>query len=133
MDFKPIIFIFITSIFFITACTQLSNRPVDTASLVKSMLYTQRHLIEVIYNSQVTGNIKRKMLLEKSHCDLIDRKVVYANQAINCPISDLNSRACIALFHQCIGLCKSYRENCIHCETQTIHCLSSKEIDIAKK
>ena len=127
MDFKLNIFIFITSIFFITACAQLSNTPVDTASLVKSMLYTQRHLIEVNYHSPATHNTDRKTLLEQSHCDLIDRKMIHTNLPIHCPVIDIKNQACIALFHQCIGRCKSYRQNCMRCEIKTINCLSSNK------
>ena len=127
MDFKLNIFIFITSIYFITACMQLSNTPVDTASLVKSMLYTQRHLIEVNYNTKAAHNTDRKTLLEQSHCDLIDRKMIHTNLPIHCPVIDIKNQACIALFHQCIGRCKSYRKNCMRCEIKTINCLASNK------
>ena len=129
-----LLFIFLLSALALTACI---NQPqptenVDQVSLVRSMTYTHRNLLEVVLGAeseQVEG--KRDVLL-KSHCDLVDRGVVSASiETVGChsPV-DRSARLCIADFHRCIGVCPSFKQTCRRCEDQAEQCLVSAKAEL---
>ena len=113
----------------------------DRPSLIVSMSYTQRQLLDILLNPP-TNELseqdplllqnrdwlnKRRMLFLTSHCDLIRRKIV--NASIDYPACHgvaRNNRFCIIDFHQCIAKCPSYKRDCPPCEQKAIQCLSNK-------
>jgi hypothetical protein len=122
---KPFFIIFILTIFSISNCAQLPSIYVDHNSLIKSMIYTQRHLVEISY-SDGTADSARKQLLEQSHCDLINRQVVYSKTLnAQCAPLDTKTQACTVGFHNCIGQCASAKRLCNQCERRAINCLDT--------
>lgn len=114
----------------------------ERPSLIISMYYTQRQLLDILLNPlandlnkkappfslQSEELIKRRKLFLTSHCDLIRRKIV--NASVDYPACKgiaRNNRFCIIDFHQCIANCASNKRDCPPCEQQAIQCLSDKE------
>ena len=114
----------------------------DRPSLIVSMSYTQRQLLDILLNpptnelsdkepllaQQHEQLIKRRTLFLTSHCDLIRRQIV--NASVDYPACNgvaRNNRFCIIDFHQCIAKCPSYNRDCPPCEQQAMQCLSNNE------
>ena len=119
------VFLFIALM--ITSCKQLPDTSpyVDLPSQIRSMMYTHRNLLELKLDSTSLKSEQRHQLLMISHCDLIDRRMVYAKNKPNFCQAALNvdSLNCIAAFHHCINACPLFMRHCPTCETQVIRCL----------
>jgi len=121
----PLITLF--SILALTACSQnrQANPPkVDRISLIRSMAYTHRHLLDQKLDPKV-GDKSSEQVLLKSHCDLIKRWVVH-----KAPLPDvcqrdasLETQVCIAKFHRCVGACGTFMSDCPVCEKKAARCL----------
>ena len=135
MKIKPAIFL-ISFVLFLTGCTnqQQSSSRVDNISLLRSMTYTHRHLLDIeLASSPQEEQIRYESLLQ-SHCDLIDRDFVNVNNGSpsQCQIlAQANTQQCTTRFHRCVGKCPNYKENCTSCETQLQNCLY-KNVDDRK-
>ncbi len=119
------------SMLVLTACSQNppTNPPqVDRASLIRSMTYTHRHLLEQQLGAQ-TGEQGSGPILLQSHCDLIKRGVVQTKPlpALCEPSVSLDAQACIARFHRCVGACGTFMRDCPVCERKAARCL--EEVD----
>ena len=118
-------FLFIALI--ITSCKQLpdTSTHVDLPSQIRSMMYTHRNLLELKLDSTSLKSEQRHQLLMTSHCDLIDRRMIYAkNKPEFCQVViNAYSRKCIAAFHRCINACPMFLRHCPTCENQAIRCL----------
>ena len=114
----------------------------DRHTLIVSMTYTQRQLLDILLNPLTSGISdndplllqqreqldKRRTLFITSHCDLIRRDIV--NASVDYPACNTvkrNNRFCIIDFHQCIAKCASYKRDCPPCEQKAIQCLSNNE------
>jgi len=109
------------------ACSQNppTNPPeVDRSSLIRSMTYTHRHLLEQQLGPQIGEEGSGQVLLQ-SHCDLIKRGVVQTEPLPALCDSSIShdAQACIAQFHRCIGACPSYMKDCPVCERKAERCL----------
>lgn len=126
--------VFITTTFLITSCTQQPIQYVERNDLLKSMIYTQRHLVELAYNPDRSSQLPRKQLLEQSHCDLIHRQVVYtAIRQSQCKNTNTAAQTtCISRFHQCIGQCSNAKRLCKPCERKAINCLHDTRLSHEK-
>jgi len=121
------------SILALTACSQNppTNPPeVDRSSLIRSMAYTHRHLLEQHLGPQIGEEGSGQVML-KSHCDLIKRGVVQTKPlpALCDPSVPLEAQACIARFHRCVGACGTFMKDCPVCERKAVRCL--EEVDKA--
>lgn len=119
------------SILALTACSQNppTNPPqVDRASLIRSMTYTHRHLLEQQFGPQIEEQGRGQILLQ-SHCDLVKRSVVQTAPlpAVCEPSVPLDAQACIARFHRCVGACGTFMRDCPVCERKAARCL--EEVD----
>jgi len=115
------------SILALTACNQNppTNPPeVDRPSLIRSMTYTHRHLLEQHLGPQI-GEEGGGQILLQSHCDLIRRGVVQTEPlpALCEPSVSLDALACIARFHRCVGACGTFMSDCPVCERKAERCL----------
>lgn len=124
---KPAIFL-ISFVLLLTGCTsqQQSNSRVDNISLLRSMTYTHRHLLDIELASSPQEEKVRYDSLLQSHCDLIDRNFVNVNNGSpdQCQIlAQANTQQCTTRFHRCVGSCPSYKDNCTSCEEQLQSCL----------
>ena len=119
------VFLFIALI--TTSCKQLPDTSpyVDLPSQIRSMMYTHRNLLELKLDSTSLKSEQRHQILMTSHCDLIDRRMVYAkNKPEFCQVAiNVDSRKCIAAFHLCIKACPMFLRHCPTCENQAIRCL----------
>lgn len=108
----------------LTACSPLNHRTtVDNFSLLHSMIYTQRHLLALEMQTEITKN-ERSQLLLLSYCDLIQREFVYAeNTPEQCKATTSNHPTCIANFHRCVAQCPTPKKTCQRCEAKAAHCL----------
>lgn len=118
------------SILALTACSQNppTNLPtVDRPSLIRSMTYTHRHLLEQQLGPRTEEQGSGPILLQ-SHCDLIRREVVSSELPPKCePKPGLEQQACVAKFHRCIGQCPTFMKECPLCEQKSEQCL--EEVD----
>ena len=125
--------IFITTTFLITGCTQQPIQYVERNDLLKSMIYTHRHLVELGFNPDRTSQLPRKQLLEQSHCDLIRRHVVYTETPqSHCKNTNIAVQTCLRHFHQCIGQCSTAKRLCKPCERNAINCLTDARLSNEK-
>ena len=114
----------------------------DRSSLIISMTYTQRQLLDILLNplarelsdkdplllQQREQLAKRRALFLTSHCDLIRRNIVNASVDYPaCSTIKRNNNFCIIDFHQCIAKCASYKRDFPPCEQQAIQCLSNDD------
>ena len=125
------------SILALTACSQNppTNPPeVDRSSLIRSMSYTHRHLLEQQLGPQIEEEGSGQVLLQ-SHCDLIKRGVVQTEPlpALCDPSVPLDAQVCIADFHSCIGACGTFMSDCPVCEPKAARCLDRAAIDKAEE
>mgnify|MGYP001027591978 FL=1 len=114
----------------------------DRPSLIVSMTYTQRQLLDILLNPLANGLnekdpillqhrarlVERRALFLSSHCDLIRRKIV--NASVDYPACHGVTRGngfCIIDFHQCIAKCANHKRDCPPCEQQAIQCLSNND------
>lgn len=129
MTIKSLLIVTLT-IFLLTACSQFPvHTQVDRASLIRSMFYTHRHLLEIELGEQTQANENQRSLLLQSHCDLIRRGIVHADQppaVCQSPAGDL-VRQCVAEFHHCIGSCGTFKSNCPSCEYYADQCLDQAD------
>ena len=125
---KPIVTTLAT-LLLLTACNHLpdtQSTQVDHRSLIHSMTYTHRHLVEQHLTQQSPSP-----LFTQSHCDLIERGVVHANTPpAACTQQDKATQTCIAAFHRCIGQCPTFKRECPPCEQQAQQCLTNNETNI---
>ena len=114
----------------------------DRSSLIISMTYTQRQLLDILLNplsnelnekdpvllQHRARLVERQVLFLSSHCDLIRRKIV--NASVDYPACHGITRSngfCIIDFHQCIAKCTNHKRDCPPCEQKAIQCLSNNE------
>ncbi|MEH6358602.1 MAG: hypothetical protein V7745_06405 [Pseudomonadales bacterium] len=125
----------------LTACSQnpVSGTPeVDHPSLIRSMAYTHRHLLEQRLGPQIEEEGSEQILLQ-SHCDLIRRGVVQTNPlpALCKPPVSHDAEVCIARFHRCVGACGTFMKDCPVCEPKAALCLEKvddgSQVDMSKQ
>ena len=108
---------------FLSSCSHTQTTDVDQLSLVRSMVYTQRHLLEM----ELTENreLARYEPLVASYCDLIDRGAISVSMLpTQCDFIDTNTKFCSATFHRCISACNMRSGLCKTCEAQASMCLA---------
>jgi hypothetical protein len=123
------------SILVLTACSQNppTNPPkVERFSLIRSMTYTHRHLLEQQLGAEL-GKQDSEQILLQSHCDLIKRGVVRTEPLPeSCqPLAPQEVQICIAEFHRCIGSCGTFMRDCPPCEKRAERCLGRATVDKA--
>lgn len=131
MNIKPHTITIIATLL-LTSCKQLptTSTEVEHHSLLRSMTYTHRHLLEFKLGNAPKQNEDRQHLLVSSHCDLIDRRMVYvANNPPSCPVLTNTEQACIASFHRCIGIYPTFKKECLSCEAQATQCLDNASLN----
>ena len=103
------------------ACQSQSIIP-ERADLIRSMIYTHRHLvIHQLNNPEPSWRYK---LLVQSHCDLIKRGIVTASKTQACLNTlETSTERCMAEFHTCISQCATLKQRCKLCENQAQICL----------
>lgn len=94
----------------------------ERADLIRSMIYTHRHLVTHQLNNAEPS--WRYRLLVQSHCDLIKRDIVTAPKTQAClnTLATGNER-CMAEFHTCISQCATFKQRCELCENQAQICV----------
>jgi len=130
---NPAIFL-ICFILLFTGCTnqQQSKSRVDNISLLRSMTYTHRHLLDIELTTNAQEEKVRYDALLQSHCDLIDRDFVNVNHGSPSLCQTLlkeNLQQCTTHFHRCVGKCPTYKENCTSCEKKLQSCLHENITD----
>ncbi len=111
----------------LSACTHTPTTEVDRLSLIRSMVYTQRHLLEMELTEQ--REPARYQVLVVSYCDLIDRGVIEISEIPKQCDGNFKGadhykiRSCAAEFHRCIANCDSRSNRCLACEQNTTACL----------
>ena len=124
MKMKSKLCLGLIAILAVASCSQLPNTEVDRLSLLRSMTYTQRHLLTLELTEQPSQNSDRKKLLLMNYCDLIDRGVVRMEaNPVFCKPQLPEQQACLAELHRCLGVCETYQSQCFSCEKQAANCM----------
>ncbi|MBL1293184.1 MAG: hypothetical protein COB61_004855 [Thiotrichales bacterium] len=108
----------------LAACSHTTTTEVDRLSLLRSMIYTQQHLLEIELTEDRESD--RYAILLNSYCDLTDREMIDVNETpAQCKVErSVQKNICVAKFHRCISSCDSHFLYCSACEQKAMLCLA---------
>ena len=128
MSQRTLIWLLAAALLLLSGCAHTPNTEVDRLSLIRSMVYTQRHLLEMELTEQ--HDPTRYHTLVMSYCDLIDRGAIEVSQIPKQCDGNFKGadhykiRLCTAEFHRCIASCETRSTQCRACELQAASCLA---------
>ena len=113
-------------------CANSSSPPnydLDTYTLGRSSVFTQRELINEQLKDPAEMNTEVRDTLLNSYCDLIAQGAIYVsqdNRPQQCQIDSLSNkqRHCAYNYHICIKTCPLTTDDCQPCIKRTRRCLS---------
>ena len=113
-------------------CTNNASQPnynLDSYTLGRSSVFTQRELINEQLKDPADINTEVRDALLNSYCDLIAQGAIYVsrdNRPQQCQIDRLSikQRHCAYNYHICIKTCPLTTDDCQPCIKRTRRCLS---------